>query len=128
MAKWRSGYAAVCKTAHTGSIPVFASNLSRNARLDGEARRGLGGLSRQKAHGTNGLIAASCVEPTPRMNLHSWLEWIGIRLLSGIKTQVRILPSAPRFGPVVQWRERCGPSAEVAGSNPAGITNLNSPV
>ena len=25
MALWRSGYAAVCKTAYTGSIPVGAS-------------------------------------------------------------------------------------------------------
>ena len=27
MALWRSGYAAVCKTVYTGSIPVGASNL-----------------------------------------------------------------------------------------------------
>ena len=28
MAPWRSGYAEVCKTSYTGSIPVGASNLS----------------------------------------------------------------------------------------------------
>lgn len=27
MALWRSGYAAVCKTVYTGSIPVGASNF-----------------------------------------------------------------------------------------------------
>ncbi len=27
MAPWRSGYAAVCKTAYTGSNPVGASNF-----------------------------------------------------------------------------------------------------
>gem|GEM_PF-4130640 len=26
MAPWRSGYAEVCKTSYTGSIPVGASN------------------------------------------------------------------------------------------------------
>ena len=28
MVLWRSGYAAVCKTAYTGSIPVGASSKS----------------------------------------------------------------------------------------------------
>ena len=32
MALWRSGYAAVCKTVYTGSIPVGASNLSKQMR------------------------------------------------------------------------------------------------
>lgn len=27
MAAWRSGYAEVCKTSYTGSIPVAASNF-----------------------------------------------------------------------------------------------------
>lgn len=29
MALWRSGYAAVCKTAYAGSIPVGASKYTR---------------------------------------------------------------------------------------------------
>ena len=32
VALWRSGYAAVCKTAYTGSIPVGAS-IKKAARL-----------------------------------------------------------------------------------------------
>lgn len=30
MARWRSGYAEVCKTFYTGSIPVRASNIIKN--------------------------------------------------------------------------------------------------
>lgn len=34
-ASWRSGYAAVCKTAYTGSIPVLASKFNevRNEKI-----------------------------------------------------------------------------------------------
>jgi hypothetical protein len=32
MAPWRSGYAEVCKTFHTGSIPVGASTCSLSLR------------------------------------------------------------------------------------------------
>ena len=32
-ASWRSGYAAVCKTAYTGSIPVLASKTQSNSYL-----------------------------------------------------------------------------------------------
>ena len=33
MALWRSGYAEVCKTLYTGSIPVGASTKARMAEL-----------------------------------------------------------------------------------------------
>ena len=35
MALWRSGYAAVCKTAYTGSIPVGASRYFETNRQVG---------------------------------------------------------------------------------------------
>lgn len=50
-ATWRSGYATVCKTVYTGSIPVVASNplyakiqvpRARPAALGGKADAGIG--------------------------------------------------------------------------------------
>ena len=46
MALWRSGYAAVCKTAYTGSIPVGASTTFRHRnvpRVNGASILGPGG-------------------------------------------------------------------------------------
>lgn len=51
MAPWRSGYAEVCKTFYTGSIPVGASNFAKTGDIMNEEQNTAPGVSRGDAPG-----------------------------------------------------------------------------
>lgn len=81
-ARWRSGYAGLCKSSQAGSIPALASIL------------------------------------------RSWLEGIGIRLLSGIRR--RFESCRARHGSRSSVEEQARPKRKVISSNLIGIANTES--
>lgn len=98
MATWRSGYAGVCKTPYTGSIPVVASNMKKSLkqskisvlpwsvqefRLHREAVRRLENIlsaaTKKIARGarlTEETLAQFMVERMRKQSLTSVLNWV----------------------------------------------------